>query len=188
MKPRVPRGLRPDEQELWDKVRKNTVPIQSSPRSVIIDAVKQIDRPIVQYQVPRFEIGSAAKPNQYTNKSTVGLVTMDPKNYGRLKKGRLSPDSTIDLHGMTLEQAHPALIGFILRAHQRAHRLVLVITGKGKPKQNPDGFPARIGVLKHQVPHWLMDDPIGQLVLQTKSAHGKHGGEGALYVYLRRRR
>jgi DNA-nicking Smr family endonuclease len=66
-------------------------------------------------------------------------------------------------------------------------RLVLVITGKGKVKDEDGPIPIRQGVLRHQVPQWLEAPPIGSLVLNIRQAHLRHGGGGAYYVYLRRR-
>ena len=113
---------------------------------------------------------------------------MDSKAFGKLKRGKLLPEGRIDLHGMTLAQAHPALIGFILSAHAAQKRLVLVITGKGKLRDDFAPMPARHGILRHQVLQWLAMAPMGGLVLQIAPAHISHGGEGAYYVYLRKTR
>ena len=67
-------------------------------------------------------------------------------------------------------------------------RLVLVITGKGRKPHDDNPIPVRHGILKHQVPHWLHSPPLSAVVLQISEAHLKHGGTGAYYVYLRRRR
>lgn len=115
-------------------------------------------------------------------------VQMDAKSFGKMKRGKITPEGRIDLHGMTLDQAHPALVNFVLGAHAAGKRLVLVITGKGKVKPGDGPIPARIGVLKHQVPQWLQQHPIKPLVLQISQASLKHGGSGAYYVYLRRQR
>ncbi|NUH66949.1 Smr/MutS family protein [Sulfitobacter sp. S0837] len=115
-------------------------------------------------------------------------VQMDYKAFGKLKRGKLRPEGRIDLHGMTLDRAHPALQGFILDAHRRGKRLVLVITGKGKRRDDGGPIPVRDGVLRHQVPQWLSMPPINSVVLQVTQAHVSHGGGGAYYVYLRRNR
>ncbi|MFV2002190.1 MAG: Smr/MutS family protein, partial [Paracoccaceae bacterium] len=87
-----------------------------------------------------------------------------------------------------LAEAHPALIGFVLGAHSAGRRLVLVITGKGKPGTDAGPIPERRGVLKHQVPGWLAGSALRPAVLQVTQAHLRHGGSGAYYVYLKRRR
>jgi DNA-nicking Smr family endonuclease len=89
---------------------------------------------------------------------------------------------------MTLDRAHPALTRFILGAHSRGLRLVLVITGKGKTKEDDGPIPVRRGVLKHNVPQWLSMPPLNAVILQVTQANIRHGGTGAYYVYLRRHR
>jgi DNA-nicking Smr family endonuclease len=102
--------------------------------------------------------------------------------------GREEPESRIDLHGMTLDRAKPSLTQFVLNAHTRGFRLVLVITGKGRARTDQDIMPTPHGILRHHVPMWLNQAPLGHAVLQVRPAHQSHGGSGAYYVYLRRRR
>ena len=116
----------------------------------------------------------------------VQSILMDRKAHRAMTRGRLDPEARIDLHGMTVAEAHPALTGFVLRAWGEGRRLVLVITGKGKSGIDHDLFPRRGGILRHQVPHWLSLPPLQAVVLQVTGAHARHGGEGAYYVYLRR--
>jgi DNA-nicking Smr family endonuclease len=147
-------------------------------------------------RLPEFQLGERAEVGPAKHDVLPGLSTriaaqpvqMDAKAFGRMKRGRLVPEGRIDLHGMTLDQAHPALTGFILRAKMHDKRLVLVITGKGKQSNDQGPIPQRRGVLKHQVPQWLAMPPLGQAVLQVVEAHVSHGGTGAYYVYLRRNR
>lgn len=113
-------------------------------------------------------------------------LRMDHKTHRRMSQGKLAPQARIDLHGMTLNVAQPALTRFILNARAEGLRLVLVITGKGREGGRDAPLPVRPGALRHNVPHWLHMAPMGQLVLQVRPAHRNHGGEGAYYVYLRR--
>lgn len=115
-------------------------------------------------------------------------VQMDQKAFTRMKRGKLKPEGRLDLHGMTLDRAHPALTRFILSANRSGKRLVLVITGKGKQRDEGGPIPVRHGVLRHQVPQWLAMAPLSSAVLQVTQAHISHGGSGAYYVYLRRQR
>ena len=108
--------------------------------------------------------------------------------FGKMKRGRLEPEGRLDLHGMTLDQAHPALTRFILSAQASGKRLVLVITGKGKSGEDSGPIPRPRGALRREVPLWLGSPPLAQAVLQIAHAHLRHGGEGAIYVYLRRDR
>ncbi len=115
-------------------------------------------------------------------------VQMDKRQFQRMSRGKLVPEARIDLHGMTLAQAHGALNGFILRAHGQGLRLVLVITGKGKSVADDGPIPRRPGALKQDVPSWLRMAPLASVVLEIREAHPRHGGSGAYYVYLRRAR
>ena len=95
-------------------------------------------------------------------------------------RGKEPIDARLDLHGLTQSEAHADLLRFLRNAHARDARLVLVITGKGR-----GGEP---GVLRRQVPHWLGLAEFRALVVGFEDAHIAHGGEGALYVRVRRTR
>ncbi len=116
---------------------------------------------------------------------------IDRRTAERLRKGKMLIEARIDLHHMNQQQAHEALNAFILASHARGLRCVLVITGKGEHKEEAEAdhwqTPER-GILRRRVPDWLFEPPIGDCVLQAIPAHRKDGGEGALYVYLRRER
>ena len=108
----------------------------------------------------------------------------------RLRKGLIEPDAKIDLHGMTQAVAHRTLFKWLTSAHRSGNRLVLVVTGKGNPK-NDDNAPwmaSPHGVLKQMVPRWLNEPELAALIAHVRPAHVKHGGDGALYVYLRKAR
>jgi len=107
----------------------------------------------------------------------------------RLRRGLIEPDARIDLHGMTQGMAHRTLFAWLSTAHNRGHRLVLVVTGKGNPKndENAPWMMSDHGVLKQMVPRWLNEAELAALIAYTRPAHAKHGGDGALYVYLRKK-
>lgn len=196
---RRPRGLRPEEEELWHRVARSATPLHP-------ERPKQKFRPDVQRPAAKekpardpaaiqsFSIGESATSRKQGHDLAPSVaehlagapVRMDRKAYMRLARGKLAPEARIDLHGMTLAEAHPELIRFVLNAHAAGKRLVLVITGKGRDGDSPGPIPQRRGVLRHQLPHWLSMSPLGPVVLQVTQAHRKHGGEGAFYVYLRR--
>ena len=92
---------------------------------------------------------------------------MDRNAFDKMIKGKLQPEARIDLHGMTLAEAHPELIRFVLNAHDQGKRLVLVITGKGKRGEDFGPIPQRMGALRHQVPQWLALPPLGSAILQV---------------------
>ena len=106
----------------------------------------------------------------------------------RLRKGQLEPDARLDLHGMTEAAAHRVLMRFLAGAAARGNRLILVVTGKGNPRGQDDASWMRAphGVLKQMVPRWLNEPDAAALIASIRPAHVRHGGGGALYVYLRK--
>lgn len=105
---------------------------------------------------------------------------IDTKTRARIAKGRLPLEARIDLHGLRQSEAHGLLLSFLHRAHAEGLRHVLVITGKGSS-------PASDGVLRRAVPSWFATGPFRALVGGHTAASRKHGGDGAIYVRLRRR-
>ena len=190
------RFLRPEEEELWQQVARTAKPMHAQ-TPVFLRNPDPPPAPVVpaQPRLPMFRLGEKAKPTRHhdlqpslTQSLAAAPVQMDAKAFGRMTRGKLAPDSRIDLHGLTLAEAHPELIRFILNAQGNGQRLVLVITGKGKRGVDHGPIPQRMGALRHQVPQWLQLPPLGTAVLQVAEAHLKHGGSGAYYVYLRRTR
>ena len=116
------------------------------------------------------------------------LTGIDGRTAERLAKGAVEPAARLDLHGLTELSAHRALATFLRGAAARGVRLTLVITGKGAKPESPEELfdpPAR-GVLKAVVPRWLHEPDLARFVADVRPAHRKHGGGGALYVYLRK--
>jgi DNA-nicking Smr family endonuclease len=122
----------------------------------------------------------ASTPAHKPQKAPTGL---DGNTARKLKRGELAPTAKLDLHGLTEASAHRALTAFMLSAHRRGDRLVLVVTGKGGASPDPE---RRRGVLRLMVPRWLDEAPMVKLIAEKRWAHIRHGGEGALYVYLRK--
>ncbi|WP_208347161.1 Smr/MutS family protein [Pseudaestuariivita rosea] len=136
---------------------------------------------------------TTAKPVPVTENNSISFPVqdtpkMDAKSFKRMKRGVIKPDARIDLHGMTLARAHGALTSFVTTAFSQDKRLLLVITGKGLSKDQDDFLARPRGLLKQQVPQWLALPPFSNMVLQVSEAHQRHGGSGAYYVYLKRRR
>lgn len=198
------RILHPEEQDLWRVVARTAKPMQVQKANFVPAALPTPEPPKVTVPMPPMadssrlrgvKLGAAAKlssaaqfaPSIGQNLANAPL-RMDAKTHGKMTRGKLLPEARIDLHGMTLDQARPALVSFILRAHGAGMRLVLVITGKGGKARTDHGpIPQHTGVLRKQVPHWLHQAPLAPLILQVTEAHTSHGGGGALYVYLSRR-
>jgi DNA-nicking Smr family endonuclease len=118
---------------------------------------------------------------------------VDGNTDDRLRRGEMTPDVRIDLHGFTERVAHRTLLNFLRGAQRKGARLALVITGKGGGRIDPhEPFDmekeARArGVLNIMVPRWLTEPSFAALIADARIAHRRHGGEGALYVYLRKR-
>jgi DNA-nicking Smr family endonuclease len=129
---------------------------------------------------------SKAAPRKKSAKS--GPAGINGATQDRLRRGLLEPQARIDLHGMTQSAAHRALFTWLAAAHARGHRLVVVVTGKGNPRndQNAPWMASAHGVLKQMVPRWLNEPELAALIAHVSPAHAKHGGDGALYVYLRK--
>ena len=192
------RGLKAEERALWEKIAARTRPLDRRvPASPLRDEPKQ--KPVTPQpdrggqdlrdgtRIPEdFRVG--AKPTLKTApRSTASPApAMDAKTHGRMTRGKLKPEARIDLHGMTVAEAHPALTRFIEASHVRGRRLVLVITGKGREGMDTGPIPSRPGILRRQVPGWLMTGQLRAKVLDIAPAHQRHGGSGAYYVYLRR--
>ncbi len=190
------RKLTADEIELWRKVAKQTerlhpeIPQTVHPTSLPKPKPTKSPKP----RLDAFEPGQKAPTKQGANALKPSVtedlrarpVQMDTKAFARMKRGKLKPEGKLDLHGMRVDNAHPALIRFVLNAQASGKRLVLVVTGKGKDRDEPGPIPTPRGVLRNQVPQWLSLPPLAQAVLQVTPAHISHGGDGAYYVYLRR--
>jgi len=115
--------------------------------------------------------------------------TIDRRTEQKLKRGRMEIDATLDLHGLKQQAAHARLLHFIARAAEDGHRAVLVITGKGSRGDEAGIMPSeRRGVLRAQVPLWLEEAPLHAYVRGVKSAGPRHGGAGALYVLIKRKK
>jgi DNA-nicking Smr family endonuclease len=131
-------------------------------------------------------------PSSGTGAMGRGPSGIDGRTAERLRKGTIEPDARVDLHGLTEEAAHRALTVFLRAALSRGARLTLVITGKGrKPFAPAEPFDLELdrrtrGVLKAMVPRWLQEPELVRFVADVRSAHRRHGGAGALYVYLRK--
>jgi DNA-nicking Smr family endonuclease len=192
------RSLSPEEADLWRSVAVTARPLHAQslhaqplrPAEAPPPAADVVQRPAL----PAFSLGEKARrPERHDLAPTLpqlldqAPLQMDARTHGKMTRGKLAPQARIDLHGLTLAEAHPELIRFVLNAQAQGLRLVLVITGKGKRRDDTGPIPQRMGALRHQVPQWLRLPPLGPAVLQVTEAHLKHGGSGAYYVYLRKR-
>jgi DNA-nicking Smr family endonuclease len=184
------RALSGEELELWETVARQIKPLRKRARAV----KAQPDAKPDQDAAPPAVAGKAkpARATQAAAKVAVRppapaappLVALGRRERSHLARGRKDIEARLDLHGMTQTRAHRALLNFLERASADGLTFVLVITGKGRVSETS---PER-GVLRRQVPHWLGLAEFRSLVIGFEQAHIGHGGEGALYVRVRRAR
>jgi DNA-nicking Smr family endonuclease len=175
------RALSEEERSLWESVAKQVKPLRKKPRAPKQHSAEpKPSTPAPARTVPRPIVsGPAPKPSKPAVPPLVGLGRRERT---KLSRGRNEIDARLDLHGMTQVRAHHALLSFLQRAHHDGLTFVLVITGKG----TAGGPDAERGVLRRQVPQWLSLPEFRPLVVGFEQAHIGHGGEGALYVRIRR--
>ena len=190
--------LSQEDLELWKKI---TVQLKRNSPEVLIKnnisgfKIKKTTKSLPKApELKPFFIGEKVSKKEtltfpdFNNDNKKSSPNMDKKNFNRLLKGKMEIEGTIDLHGLTADQAKIKLIAFIDRSYTLGKRLIIVITGKGKHK-GYDEFQRPInGVLRQSLPNWLSGPSVSDKVLQVTQAQPKHGGTGAFYVYLRRKR
>lgn len=199
--PRRRRTLSDEDKRLWDEVARRITPLEKRPSSKAeLASGTSVPDPAAAPPSPvsprRFRVGQSVQTSTPPHDLAPSLgdrlsdLGQRPDRRAALqqRRGKLKPEARIDLHGMTQAQAHPRLTRFLLGAHADGLRLVLVITGKGKDRDEGGPLPVPVGVLRHQVPHWLSLPPLRSIVLRAAPAHIRHGGDGAIYVFLRRGR
>ncbi|MFQ5567353.1 MAG: Smr/MutS family protein [Paracoccaceae bacterium] len=205
------RRIGPEDRALWDKVTRDAIPLEAELRTTSGEAgpvpaeggparrpvpagapapagAPRTLRPTGAGKPPATSIDLAGPAIAPAGRSEPGL---DRRNAERLRRGERAPDGRIDLHGMTAERAHRALDRRIGEALARGERLVLVITGKGGGTRGGDAAPFMHedeGVLRRQAPRWLLSGPHAGQIVGIYQAHRRHGGAGAFYVYLKKRR
>ena len=182
------RGVSEEERALWQAIANTATPLKRRRRSEpkpsmetpaakpTAKAAKSRTKPVPKPLPPAPQ--PAKPPHALAHGIAIGI---DKRQADRFRGGRLPIEGRIDLHGRTQQQAHDALHDFLARAFAAGKRCVLVITGKGMTA-------SKSGVLKENVPRWLNEPSLRRAVLAFDYAEPQHGGEGALYVLLKRKR
>ena len=178
--PRRKRALSEEEHALWESVARQVKPLRKKPRPATSQAAEKTAVKATAH-AKSFLPAVKKKP---ARPAVPPLVSLGRRERSRLSRGRSEIDARIDLHGMTQRRAHRALLDFLQRAHGDGLTFVLVITGKGTIGAGN----SERGVLRRQVPRWLSLPAFRPLVVGFEQAHLGHGGEGALYVRIRRAR
>jgi DNA-nicking Smr family endonuclease len=168
------RVLSADERVLWTAITKSIAPLRDS------DTPEHLGT--AEYVAPQIDIPPAKKtgPAEPAGKQPP-FAALGRRMRARVARGKEAIDGRLDLHGLTQSEAHTALLRFLRAATARDARLVLVITGKGRGESER-------GILKRQVPQWLSLPEFRALIIGFEQAHVAHGGEGALYIRVRRSR
>ena len=182
-------SLVPDS-DLWDEVKQAIVPLKrgigTTPHPARVPArPKEVSRP--RGPLTARDTSAAEAP---------ALTGLDRRTSQRLTRGLVAYEAKLDLHGTTAEQARGRLQNFLMDARARGNRLVLVVTGKGaspyaRHTLHGDSHyhvPERQGRLRRLVSDWFHEPEFRHLVSGFQPAHPRHGGGGAFYVRLRRRR
>jgi DNA-nicking Smr family endonuclease len=183
-RPRRRRDLSEEERALWESVARHTKPLRKKhraekPEAALPDTQARVaaKSSALPKSLPPAGLPRMQKP------AVPPLAPLGRRERSQLSRGRKEIEARLDLHGMTQTRAHRALSGFLQRAHLDGLTFVLIITGKGKM-----GAESERGVLRRQVPQWLSQPEFRTLVVGFEEAHIGHGGEGALYVRIRRSR
>ncbi len=173
------RPLSDEEKALWSGFVRSIKPLRGvnkliQPTSAADDAAP----PSKPHQEP---------PRPVPPPKPAPLAPLDRRFKQRVARGRAGIDARLDLHGFTQREAYAELLHFLSRAQVNGHKVVLVVTGKGAGQGSGDLTTER-GVLRRQVPMWLALPAFRPLIIGFDEAHGGHGGQGALYVRVRRQR
>jgi DNA-nicking Smr family endonuclease len=183
------RPISDEERALWQMIAKTAMPLKrrrkSEPKPLPPappeKPAAKLGKPKTKAPPPKAPAPVApppVRPHELTHGNAVGI---DKRQAERFRRGKTPIEGKIDLHGRTQQEAHDDLHHFLARAHAAGKRMVLVITGKGITG-------AKSGVLKENVPRWLNEPSLRRHVLAFDYAEPQHGGEGALYVLLKRKK
>lgn len=191
------RNVTPEEADLWAEITRTVDKAKKKPR---VGAHQEAAPPSSSLSKPRPEPKAAAAPKAKPApppaplkpaRPSVPLAEFDRRAVRQVASGRTAIDARLDLHGQRLKEARANLRAFLFACQSRGARTVLVITGKGATAGEHDNMAGALGetqrgVLRRSVPQWLSEPELRTVVLSFTTASVRHGGEGALYVQLRR--
>lgn len=178
-------SFRPEPKKSLSRGQSDTSPTEQNNTE---DKLKSPDNTEFQAALKDLEkhgLNASARSTQSAQDKS-GQNGFDKRTDERLRRGQIPIEARIDLHGYNKDQAKGVLTNFIKAAHGQGKRCVLVITGKGSRNNDQASKPPAKGVLRTNVPHWLNEPPLSDIVIKHYPSKPKDGGDGALYVYLRR--
>lgn len=180
-----PRGLSPEEAAAWDRLAKTVTPLRR-PKALAL----QPEKPAVVATplAPSKPKGRTPAPRPAPAPSPPSPPPgLDSHWERRLARAAIQPDFTLDLHGHTLDQAWHRLDAGLAHARAMQARVVLVITGKSRPVDAADRGSSR-GAIRAKILDWLAAGPHASAIAAVRPAQRRHGGEGAIYLVLKRAR
>ena len=179
-------SLSPEDREVWGRVTRTLTPLSGARMPLDFDE-PELEPSVEASTEVKSSTDTAllASPKAPPVPKPPPLHQLEHRFRKKLVRGSKAIEARIDLHGMTQHQAHGALRAFLYRSQAKGHKVVLVITGKGGEGR---GFMDERGVLRRVVPQWLAMPDMRMLVVGYEEAHAAHGGSGALYVRIRRKR
>jgi DNA-nicking Smr family endonuclease len=181
------RLLTQDERVLWTMFTRAIEPLRAGPPPVTDIETEAAKMAALAQPAKPLAARAGAPPPAPAKPALPSLAPLGRRLRQRVARGKETIDGRLDLHGLTQSEAHAKLLHFLRSASAREARLVLVITGKGSGNLGARGDGER-GVLRRQVPHWLGLPEFRTFVVGFEDAHVAHGGEGALYVRIRKSR
>ncbi|MET1755412.1 Smr/MutS family protein [Novosphingobium sp. RD2P27] len=197
---RPPRRLSPEEAAVWRRVAETVKPLNPQ-KAARIDAAPQLPKEPLP-QAASSPPGSAPHPKARQTGSVISSTAVRPAPPARsghdkvgldsswerkVARGGMEPDFSLDLHGSTLDQAYSRLIHGLSQAKAMGARVVLVVTGKPRPAEAADRGTAR-GAIRAKLMDWLGASEHASAIAAIRGAHRRHGGPGAVYIILKRRR
>lgn len=190
---RPPRGLSPDEAELWARVAATVKPLHRKPVTAAPSSVPvQPPSPAPPPRQPK-PLRPAAPLSPVVSVKLAEHRPLDRHGLDaswerKLAKAAVSPDFTLDLHGHTLDAAHARLEHGLAQAISHGARLVLLVTGRPRPSDDHASRGERRGAIRAKLLDWLAAGPHASRIAAVRQAHPRHGGAGAVYIVLKRPR
>jgi len=191
------RAITADEAELWKHATRALEPVKAKPRVRAAQeppppSIPRQPAPAARSDAERVLKGKPAAAAPRTTGRPAPLADFERRKARQIASGKIEIGARLDLHGSYQRDARARLRAFLLDAHAKGHKTVLVITGKGAEKEAADPLghlmgERQRGVLRRNVPAWLDEPDLRAIVLSFTEASTRHGGAGALYVQLRRR-
>ncbi len=180
------RSLTPEDEALWRRVSATVRAMPGRVAQVLASPEPSLGSPRVAAPARAGAKPPAPQPARVAREPIALVAGLDRGWDRRLATGSIIPDRTLDLHGHTLASAHAALDAGLDRAIRAGDRVVLLVTGR--PPRKESERPHARGAIRSQIADWLALSRHAGRIAAVRGAHPRHGGQGALYVILRRHR